>query len=148
MLRRTAPHSGRLSTTSNSLWSILTWWPMSWDTLAHGLWSTTKDSRWGFLLEAFWKKVASSSKSFDEWSHKTINDKFFSIISENYLCTLFWHILFQVNINERSYWAPFYYNMTDQVYSCDLLFNGWSRDSTVRNWACFTAIKAGVDVSL
>lgn len=52
--------------------------------------------------------------------------------------------LFQVNINGRSYWAPFFYNSTG--YDCSKLYNGWSRDETIRNWACYTAKKMGAQV--
>ncbi|KAF2359367.1 Peptidase C1A papain C-terminal [Trinorchestia longiramus] len=55
--------------------------------------------------------------------------------------TLVYNQGFEVNINERSYWASFNYDADG--YYCDQLFTGWSRDKTVRHWSCFTAVKAG-----
>ncbi|XP_069955908.1 dipeptidyl peptidase 1-like [Cherax quadricarinatus] len=58
-----------------------------------------------------------------------------------------WNIIynqgFEVNINERSYFAFSYYegNFTSSVSYCDRTLNGWSRDKTVRNWSCFRGEK-------
>jgi len=55
--------------------------------------------------------------------------------------TLVYNQGFEVNINERSYWAPFYYD--SEGYACNALSVGFSRDATVRHWSCFTASKLG-----
>jgi len=55
--------------------------------------------------------------------------------------TLVYNQGIEVNINERSYWAPFYYS--SDGFSCDSLSVGWARDSTVRHWSCFSANKLG-----
>ncbi|KAK3852192.1 hypothetical protein Pcinc_041214 [Petrolisthes cinctipes] len=53
--------------------------------------------------------------------------------------TMVWNQGFEVNINERSYYAFSYYegNMLISTSYCDRTMNGWSRDNTVRNWSCF-----------
>ncbi|XP_053651751.2 dipeptidyl peptidase 1 [Cherax quadricarinatus] len=50
---------------------------------------------------------------------------------------------FEVNINQRSYFAFSYYegDWDSSVSYCDRTLNGWSRDRTVRNWSCFSAAK-------
>lgn len=57
--------------------------------------------------------------------------------------TMIWNQGFEVNINERSYFAFSYYegNLVSATSYCDKVFNGWSRDSTVRHWSCFSANK-------
>ncbi|XP_047735535.1 dipeptidyl peptidase 1 [Hyalella azteca] len=54
--------------------------------------------------------------------------------------TLIYNQGFEVNINERSYWANFAYNSSG--FWCDHLHVGWARDTTVRHWSCFSAVKA------
>nr|ADO65979.1 cathepsin C [Eriocheir sinensis]ADO65981.1 cathepsin C [Eriocheir sinensis] len=53
--------------------------------------------------------------------------------------TLVWNQGFEVNINQRSYFAWSYYegNFISATSYCDRTFTGWSRDATVRNWSCF-----------
>ncbi|XP_063612188.1 dipeptidyl peptidase 1-like [Penaeus indicus] len=57
--------------------------------------------------------------------------------------TMIWNQGFEVNINERSYFAFSYYegDFISSTSYCDRTFNGWSRDKTVRNWSCFSAQK-------
>ncbi|KAK7086269.1 hypothetical protein SK128_002210 [Halocaridina rubra] len=57
--------------------------------------------------------------------------------------TMIWNQGFEVNINERSYFAFSYYegDFTSSTSYCDRTFNGWSRDKTMRNWSCYGAQK-------
>nr|ACG60902.1 cathepsin C [Penaeus chinensis] len=57
--------------------------------------------------------------------------------------TMIWNQGFEVNINERSYFAFSYYegDFTSATSYCDRTFSGWSRDKTIRNWSCFSAQK-------
>ncbi|KAG7161848.1 Dipeptidyl peptidase 1-like 2 [Homarus americanus] len=50
---------------------------------------------------------------------------------------------FEVNINERSYFAFSYYESDGNttISYCDRTMTGWSRDTTVRNWSCFRGHK-------
>ncbi|KAK7068782.1 hypothetical protein SK128_021814 [Halocaridina rubra] len=50
---------------------------------------------------------------------------------------------FEVNINERSYFAFPYYegNWISSTSYCNRTLYGWSRDKTVRNWSCFSGEK-------
>ncbi|MCL4129363.1 UNVERIFIED_CONTAM: hypothetical protein GTU68_056715 [Idotea baltica] len=50
---------------------------------------------------------------------------------------------FEVRVGGRSYFAFSFYNYTDDKATtyCDLTMNGWSRDLTIRNWACFKGKK-------
>jgi len=41
---------------------------------------------------------------------------------------------FQVDINERTYWAKLHYG-----YPCTVTQTGWSHDDTVRHWSCYYA---------
>ncbi|XP_068228795.1 dipeptidyl peptidase 1-like [Palaemon carinicauda] len=58
--------------------------------------------------------------------------------------TLMYDEGFEVRINERSYFAYFKYSQYpgQSVSYCDQTMNGWSHDSTNRNWACFSGQKA------
>ncbi|KAK4294723.1 hypothetical protein Pmani_032670 [Petrolisthes manimaculis] len=57
--------------------------------------------------------------------------------------TMVWNQGFEVNINERSYFAFSDYegNFGNAMSYCDRTSNGWSRDKTIRNWSCFVANK-------
>ncbi|MCL4151157.1 UNVERIFIED_CONTAM: hypothetical protein GTU68_042760, partial [Idotea baltica] len=57
--------------------------------------------------------------------------------------TIIYNQGFEVNVNERSYYAFSAYEGTfaNSTSFCDQTLNGWSRDKTVRNWSCFRGIK-------
>lgn len=57
--------------------------------------------------------------------------------------TMIYNQGFEININQRSYFAYSYYegDWTTAVSYCDRTFTGWSRDKTVRNWSCFNTEK-------
>lgn len=57
--------------------------------------------------------------------------------------TMIYNQGFEVKVSGRSFFAFSYYEQTgdDVVSMCDRTFTGWSRDITVRNWACYRAQK-------
>jgi len=57
--------------------------------------------------------------------------------------TIIYNQGFEVNIDERSYFAFSYYeeDFLSATSFCDRTFPGWARDTTVRNWSCYKAQK-------
>ncbi|KAK8401603.1 hypothetical protein O3P69_001024 [Scylla paramamosain] len=57
--------------------------------------------------------------------------------------TMIYNQGFEININQRSYFAFLYYETGENSVTsyCGHTFTGWSRDKTVRNWSCFNATK-------
>ncbi|XP_076028654.1 dipeptidyl peptidase 1-like isoform X2 [Oratosquilla oratoria] len=57
--------------------------------------------------------------------------------------TMIYNQGFEVKVAGRSYFAFSFYKESDEVVTslCDKTFTGWSRDVTVRNWACYRAQK-------
>ncbi|XP_068228280.1 dipeptidyl peptidase 1-like [Palaemon carinicauda] len=92
-----------------------------------------------------------NSISCDELG-ETVHENIFSLEFPNVVIdeqgnhgtwTMIYNQGFEININQRSYFAYSYYegDWGSSTSYCNRTFNGWSRDVTVRNWSCFKTEK-------